>query len=210
MTITKSPSLIIKGILFFVSAILLFNPVSAQRITQSFDKDWRFYKGDVPGAEQTTFNDASWRKLDVPHDWSIEGPYDRNNPTDRGGGYLPAGVGWYRKTFLLGNENKNKKVSILFDGVMANSDVWINGYHLGKRPYGYISFSYDLSGHLNFGKGKMNVLVVRADNTVQPASRYYTGAGIYRHVRLIAVNPVHIDQWGVFITLHKLMQIRLL
>jgi beta-galactosidase len=189
-----------RKLIFSCLLLLLLSSVSAQRITQSFDKDWRFIQSDEKGAEQSSFTDASWRQLDVPHDWSIEGPYDKNNPTKRGGGYLPAGVGWYRKAFTLDDSYANKKVFIEFDGIMANSDVWINGYHLGKRPYGYISFSYELTGHLNFGKGKTNVLAVRADNTVQPASRYYTGAGIYRHVRLVATDPVHTAQWGVFVT----------
>src|SRR5438105_7296879 len=148
-------------VLFCCIAALFFDTVCAQRITESFDKDWRFFKGDASDAEQSQFNDAGWRQLDVPHDWSIEGPYDRDNPTNRGGGYLPAGIGWYRKSFTLDNSYKNKKVSIEFDGVMANSDVWINGYHLGKRPYGYSSFSYDLTDHLNDGKGKANMLVVK-------------------------------------------------
>jgi beta-galactosidase len=190
-------------ILFFTFSLTLFNNnIHAQvRKVVSFDPGWRFLKADAEGAEKISYDDSKWRKLDVPHDWSIEGPYDRNNPTSRGGGYLPAGIGWYRKTFFLDDSYNNKKVSIQFDGVMANSDVWINGYHVGKRPYGYISFSYDLTGHLNIGKGKTNVLAVRADNSVQPASRYYTGAGIYRHVKMIATNPVHLDQWGVFITI---------
>ena len=171
----------------------------SRKIT-SFDTDWRFLKSDASGAEKNSFNDAQWRKLDVPHDWSIEGPYDKTNPTARGGGYLPAGIGWYRKTFTLTDADAQKLHTIEFDGVMMNSDVWINGVHLGKRPYGYISFNYDLTKHLNFGKGKTNVIAVRADNTTQPASRYYQGAGIYRHVRLVSVNPVHFTQWGTFIT----------
>ncbi|MFD2164092.1 glycoside hydrolase family 2 TIM barrel-domain containing protein [Paradesertivirga mongoliensis] len=166
----------------------------------SFDNNWKFFKGDVPGADKTDFVDSEWRTLDVPHDWSIEGPYDKSNPTARGGGYLPAGIGWYRKTFTLNETDAQKKHWIEFDGVMMNSDVWINGIHLGKRPYGYISFSYDLTKHLKYGKGQKNVLVVKADNTIQPASRYYQGAGIYRHVRLVSVNSVHFTQWGTFIT----------
>lgn len=179
---------------------LIYNTAISQRITLPFDKDWRFHINDEMNAEQSSYNDASWRTLDVPHDWSIEGPYDKSNATSRGGGYLPSGMGWYRKTFSLGDEYRGKKVSIEFDGVMANSDVYINGYLLGHRPYGYISFSYDLTDHLNIGKGKTNVIAVKADNSVQPASRWYTGAGIYRHVRLVATNAVHVDQWGVFIT----------
>ena len=169
------------------------------RTIQSFDTSWKFFKGDTNGAEQTIFNDANWRSLNLPHDWSIEGPYDRNNTTGRGGGYLPDGIGWYRKTFTLNDEDASKLVFIDFDGVMANSDVWINGYHLGKRPYGYSSFEYELTGHLNFGNDKKNVIAVRADNSIQPASRWYTGAGIYRHVHLVITNPVHVTHWGSFI-----------
>ena len=175
-------------------------PKDNPRTTLNFDSDWRFLKDDANGAEAPAFDDSKWRTLDVPHDWSIEGPYDKANPTSRGGGYLPAGIGWYRKSFTVSEADAKQKVSIEFDGVMANSDVWINGFHLGKRPYGYISFSYDLTGHLKTGKGETNVIAVRADNSVQPASRYYTGAGIYRHVRLVITNPVHFEQWGIYVT----------
>lgn len=184
--------------LFFFSVVVNAQPESS-RLIQSFDAGWKFFKGDAKGAEKTDFADATWRSLNVPHDWSIEGPYDRNNNTGRGGGYLPGGVGWYRKTFALNDADAKKNVFIEFDGIMANSDVWINGYHLGKWPSGYTSLQYELTGHLNVGKGKKNVIAVRADNTVQPASRWYTGAGIYRHVRLVITNPVHIAHWGSFI-----------
>ncbi len=170
------------------------------RIVPSFDPGWRFYKGDVQGAEKAVFDDSEWRTVDVPHDWSIEGPFAAKNPTGGAGGYLPAGVGWYRKHFSLTQEYGGRRVFIEFDGVMANSDVWINGVHLGKRPYGYVSFEYELTEHLVIGKGKTNVLAVRADNSGQPASRWYTGAGIYRHVRLRALNPVHFAKWGTYIT----------
>lgn len=194
------------AVLFSVLFILAAFTLHAQKVKESsrtmlnFDSDWRFLKADAQGAETASFDDSKWRKLDVPHDWSIEGPYDKENPASRGGGYLPAGIGWYRKSFTVSEADAKQKVFIEFDGVMANSDVWINGFHLGKRPYGYISFSYDLTGHLKFGKGESNILVVRADNSVQPASRYYTGAGIYRHVRLVVTNPVHIVQWGVYVS----------
>lgn len=170
------------------------------RLIQSFDHDWRFLKADAPGAEKPNFDDTAWRTLNVPHDWSIKGPYDQNNPTRRGGGYLPAGISWYRKQFTLPTDYAQRRIFIDFDGVMANSDVWINGHHLGKRPYGYVSFRYDLTGHLNFGQDKPNILAVRTDTTLQPASRWYTGQGIYRHVRLVVTDPVHIDHWGVFVT----------
>jgi beta-galactosidase len=172
----------------------------AARVTQSFDAGWRFFKGDAPGAEREDFDDSAWRRLDVPHDWGIEGPFDERNPTGKDGAYLPAGVGWYRKHFAPPVGHARRRVFVEFDGVMANSDVWVNGHHLGKRPYGYISFRYELTDHLNFGLGRSNVIAVRADNSGQPASRWYTGAGIYRHVRLVATDPVHIDQWGTFVT----------
>jgi len=170
------------------------------RSTRSFDAGWRFFKGDASGAETVAFDDSKWRPLDVPHDWSIEGPFSAENPTGGAGGFLPAGIGWYRKSFSLPREYEGRRVFIEFDGVMANSDVWINGVHLGKRPYGYVSFGYELTGELRFGTGKTNVLSVRADNSHQPASRWYTGAGIYRHVRLVITDPVHFAKWGAYIT----------
>src|SRR6266536_5986636 len=175
-------------------------PAAHARVTSSFDSDWRLLKGDAPGAEKADFDDSAWRKLDVPHDWSIEGPFDEKNPTGGAGGFLPAGVGWYRKYFSLPAKYAGRRVFIDFDGVMANSDVWINGFHLGRRPYGYVSFRYELTDHLNFGSNKPNVLAVRADNSGQPASRWYTGAGIYRHICLIVTSPVHIQHWGTFVT----------
>jgi beta-galactosidase len=170
------------------------------RFTTSFDSDWRFLKGDAEGAERPEFDDAAWRKLDVPHDWSIEGPFDEQNPTGKAGGYVPAGVGWYRKHFTLRAGERVRRVFVEFDGVMANSDVWVNGFHLGKRPYGYVGFRYELTGHLNFGPDRPNVIAVRADNSAQPASRWYAGAGVYRHVRLVTTDPVHLDYHGTFVS----------
>src|SRR6266699_5477127 len=164
------------------------------------DSNWRFSLGDAADADKTAFDDNKWRTLDVPHDWSIEGPFDQKNPSGGAGGFLPAGVGWYRKHFTLPASDAERRVFIDFDGVMANSDVWINGFHLGKRPYGYASFRYELTGHLAFGNQTSNVLAVRADNSQQPASRWYSGAGIYRHVRMVVADPVHIDHWATFIT----------
>ena len=174
-------------------------PLSSPRLTRSFDSNWLFLKSDALGAEQPGFADAAWRKLDVPHDWSIEGPFAATNKTGGAGAFLPSGVGWYRKHFSLPENLSSRRVFIEFDGVMANSDVWINGIKLGHRPYGYVGFQYELTGHLHFG-GADNVLTVRADTSAQPASRYYFGAGIYRHVRLVATDPVHIAQWGAFVT----------
>lgn len=169
------------------------------RLIQSFDPDWRFLRSDAPGADQPAFDDSAWRKLDLPHDWSIEGPFAESNPTGGAGAFLPSGAAWYRKHFSLPQKFAGRRVVLEFDGVMANSDVWINGFQLGHRPYGYVSFQYELTGHLNFG-GAENVLAVRTDTSAQPASRYYGGAGIYRHVRLVVTDPVHIAQWGAFVT----------
>jgi beta-galactosidase len=139
-----------------LAALAAAAPAETGRVTQSFDADWRFLKADAPGAEQPDFADSAWRRLNVPHDWSIEGPFDETNQTGTAGAFLPAGVGWYRKHFTLPEDDSSRRAFIEFDGVMANSDVWINGFHLGKRPFGYASFSYELTGHLNFG-GKENV-----------------------------------------------------
>jgi len=168
------------------------------RMTENFDSNWSFQNGDANGAEQNQFDDSTWRKLDLPHDWSIEGPFAETNKTGGAGAFLPSGAGWYRKHFTLPPDDSGKCVTVEFDGVMQNSDVWINGVLLGHRPYGYVSFSYELTGHLNFGGD--NIIAARADTSVQPASRFYAGAGIYRHVHLVVTDPVHIPQWGVFVT----------
>ena len=141
--------------------------------------------------------------MTLPHDWSIEGPFDRQNPTGGAGAFLPAGVGWYRKRFTLSSDYSRRRVFVEFDGVMANSEVWINGFHLGKRPYGYVSFRYELTGHVKFGRDG-NLLAVRADNSQQPASRWYAGAGIYRHVRLVLEDAVHLEADSLFVTTPKI------
>ena len=194
--------LLVSGV---VLVFLVSSAIGQVRSTISFDSDWRFLKGDATGAEAPNFNDSTWRKLDVPHDWSIEGPFDAKNPTAGSGGFLPSGVGWYRKHFNVAANQKGKRIFVEFDGVMANSDVWINGFHLGKRPYGYVSFGYELAEKLNFGSD--NVIAVRVDNSGQPASRWYTGAGIYRHVRLTTTEPAHIAQWGTFVTTTKITSV---
>ncbi|MCX6335999.1 MAG: beta galactosidase jelly roll domain-containing protein [Bacteroidetes bacterium] len=189
-----------KNYTFLIICICFIFSANAQRTITSFDTDWKFIKQDIAQASAANFNDKSWRSLNVPHDWSIEYPFNRANTSGRGGGYVETGIGWYRKSFVLNTTESSQQFFIEFDGVMMNSDVWINGYHLGKRPYGYISFQYELTKHLNFGKDKTNVLAVRADNSLQPASRWYTGSGIYRHVKLISTGTTHIDKWGVFVT----------
>lgn len=180
--------------------LFLSLPANGQQVRKivSIDKGWKFQLGEVNNGQLSTFDDSNWRIMDVPHDWSIEGDYDQNHTTKRGGGYLPAGIGWYRKAIVVPKSDAGKRIFIEFGGVMANSDVWINGHLLGHRPFGYLPLLYDMTDYLSFD-GKPNTIAVRADNTVQPASRWYTGAGIYRHVNLITVDRVHLDRWGVFI-----------
>lgn len=169
------------------------------RNRESFDDNWKFYLGDNPDAKNPEYNDASWRNLNLPHDWSIEGYFDKRNPAGIDGGALPGGVGWYRKTFTVAASSKNKNVFIDFDGAYRLSEVWINGHYLGIRPNGYISFRYDLTPYLNYGDLK-NVIAVRVDNSEQPNSRWYSGSGIYRNVWLVTVNKIFVDLWGTCIT----------
>ena len=157
--------------------------------------------GDVKDGEKAGLNDANWRLLNLPHDWSIEGKFSKDNPASPEGGALPGGIGWYRKTFTVPTASKNKLVYIDFDGVYQKSDVWINGHHLGFRPNGYISFRYELTPYLNFG-GK-NTIAVKVDNSVQPNSRWYSGSGIYRNVWLVTTNKIAIDHWGTYVTTPK-------
>lgn len=168
------------------------------RTRDSFDFGWKFLKGDVPGAQQPTFSDASWRDVDLPHDWSIEGPFGEKEPASGAGAYLPTGVGWYRKKFRLSEAYRNKVVVLEFDGVYQNSEVWINDQHLGLRPYGYIPFAYELTPHLNFSSE--NVVAVRVDNSRQTNCRWYSGSGIYRHTWLLSTYPLRVAYWGTFVT----------
>jgi beta-galactosidase len=184
--------------LFLLLFIMQCNFTFAQnsvRQQYNMDLDWKFILGDVLGAEKIDFNDKNWRTLNLPHDWSIELANDENEPGGGNVGYYPSGKGWYRKSFDLNHYSPDNKYSIEFDGVYMNSEVWVNGVHIGKNPYGYSSFSFDLSSVL---KPEGNVIAVFVDNSLQPNSRWYTGSGIYRHVRLIKTNPLHIEKWGVF------------
>lgn len=151
---------------------------------------------DSPALADPEFDDSRWRELDLPHDWAVEGDFNRNNPSGTNGGALPGGVGWYRKTFFLPRSMRERQFRLDFDGVYMNSTVWVNGHELGTRPYGYISFSYDLTPYLKFGK--KNTVAVRVDNSDQPNSRWYSGCGIFRNVRLAVRGHVHIARWGIF------------
>ncbi len=163
-----------------------------------FTTGWTFNLGDDESASAPDYDDSGWRKLNLPHDWAIEGDFSKDNPSGTGGGALPGGIGWYRKVFTVDKADLGKRLYIDFDGVYMNSTVYINGHKLGTRPYGYISFSYDLTPYINWD-GK-NVVAVRVDNAEQPNSRWYSGCGIYRNVWLTRVAPVHVAQWGTFVT----------
>lgn len=181
--------------LFILLYLLCPFSVSAQVSEKQFlfTEGWKFYKGDVVHAEKIELDDQKWRPISLPHDWSIEGPFSDQWASSTG--YLPAGIGWYRKTFTLKPEHLSAKTFIYFDGVYKNSEVWINGHYLGKRPSGYMAFQYELSKYLN-KKGK-NVIAVKVDHTKFADSRWYPGSGIYRNVYLIGKNPVYIPTWGV-------------
>ena len=172
-------------------------PAEAPRARVNFDSGWKFLKSDAAGAERSDFDDRTWHPVNLPHDWSIEGPYSAANAS--GTGYLPGGIGWYRKTFPLPASERGHRISLEFDGVYRDSDVWINGQHLGHRPYGYSSFAYDLTPYLVFGD-KANVVSVRVDHSKFADSRWYTGSGIYRHVWLVSTRPVHVAHWGTYVS----------
>ncbi len=175
-----------------------FGAQPGTRVVADFNKGWKFYLGDEAGAKNAAFTDATWRRLTLPHDWSIEGQFDEKNPAKPEGGGLPTGIGWYRKTFTL-PATAGRNVFIEFDGVYQHSEVWLNGHSLGQRPNGYISFRYELTPYLQ-PAGKPNVLAVRVNNSAQPNSRWYSGSGIYRNVRLVTTHQVAVAEWGTFAT----------
>jgi len=192
----KSLILILILQLITLSGFTQTNPSTSGRETRLFNENWKFFKGDQENAFQTNFNDKEWRSVELPHDWSIEGPFDTKWASATA--YLPTGIGWYRKNFTIPTNDKDKKVYIYFEGVAKNGEVWINGHDLGKRPNAYISYQYDLTPFLNFGKA--NVLAVKVDHNEFADSRWYVGSGIYRNVFLITTGKLHIKQWGVFAT----------
>ena len=198
-----------KKTLFFFCCIVCCVISNAQNTagrSSLFDSGWRFIKDITIAADAPGYNDSKWRIVNLPHDWSIEdlphqsdsviGPFSAKSIGATATGYTVGGIGWYRKHFTLKNIG-NKKVSIYFDGVYMNSDVWINGHHLGNHPYGYTPFYYDLTPYLK--QNGENVLAVRVRNEGKN-SRWYSGSGIYRHVWLNVTSPVHVQQWGVHIT----------
>ena len=188
----------LKHILIFLFAF--YAATLGAREVQNFNSGWKFSldMGADENASAPGFDDNGWRTLNLPHDWAIEGDFDEHNPSGTGGGALPGGIGWYRKSFKADKKDRGQVFMIEFDGVYMNSSVYINGHLLGTRPYGYISFSYDLTPYINWD-GE-NVIAVKVDNSDQPNSRWYSGCGIYRDVRIVKTNPVHVAQWGTYIT----------
>ena len=170
---------------------------AASRIIQSFDPDWRFIRGDFASAATPAFDDGRWTRVDLPQDWSAAGPFSAE--LGSGNGYAPGGIAWYRKHFTVPAALSNKIGAIEFDGIYDNSEVWINGHFAGGRPYGYSSFECVLTPFLKPG-GADNVIAVRVDHSRFADSRWYTGSGIYRHVRLRFTDPLHIAHWGTVVT----------
>lgn len=181
---------------FFILACAIGCMLTAQaRDRQNFDNGWRFVLADSAQMSKTDYHDTHWRALNLPHDWAVEGDFLCSNPSGAGGGALPGGIGWYRKTFNL-QKNQGERYFIEFDGVYMNARVYINGKEVGYRPYGYSSFEYDITPYLIAGR---NVVAVRVDNSDQPNSRWYSGCGIYRHVWFTKTADVHVKHWGVHV-----------
>jgi beta-galactosidase len=174
------------------------DPAVSLRARINIDANWHFLRDttDTAQCETIHYDDRSWQHIDVPHDWSIAGPYDANNPGGASSAYLPTGVGWYRKTIEIPEAWSGRQISVVFDGVFRNSRVWLNGQPVGDMPWGYMSFICDLTTHIRPGK---NLLAVRVDNSQQPAARWYTGSGIYGHVHLMTTGPIRVAPWGIFV-----------
>lgn len=176
---------------------LLLTVTATARDVRNFDDNWLFTLGDAAAMAQPDYDDSGWRRLNVPHDWAIEGDFYASTPSGASGGALPGGIGWYRKHFQLEPNDNHSKYYIAFDGVYMNSTVYVNGHEVGTRPYGYSSFEYDITKYLNTN-GK-NVIAVRVDNSDQPNSRWYSGCGIYRHVWLTSTSRIHVSHWGTHV-----------
>jgi beta-galactosidase len=178
------------------STLASSTPQSA-RLTLPLNDHWRFLRGDLPNGYSPTLDDHAWTLVRTPHDWSIAGPVEPDAPSGAPGGFFPTGVSWYRMHLEVPRSWNGRRISVEFDGVYANSEVWINGHTLGRRPSGYAEFRYELTSHLHPGD---NLLAVRTDTSLQPDSRWYTGQGIYRHVRLVVQDPTHIAPLSTVVT----------
>jgi|CZKE01.1.fsa_nt_gi beta-galactosidase len=183
------------------TVFLAYSPAAESRQRLSFDSGWRFFLGDPAGAQAPAFDDSSWRPVTLPHDWSIEGKIDQNNPTGGSEAFLPAGIGWYRRAFIAPKEWALQRFAVEFEGVYSNAEVWLNGQPLCSHPYGYTTFICSPApGSGVLKPGAHNVLAVRVDDSKQQSSRWYPGAGIYRHVWATVTGPASVAPWGVFVT----------
>lgn len=201
--------------LFVITSLMAQNKSNLR--SRPFDNGWSFKKDDISsGPEKTNFDVSSWRKVDLPHDWSTEdlpnqtrdsimGPFIKSSPSGTFDGFASGGNAWYRNTFKTNDKDRGKSVYLQFDGVYMNSDVWVNGHHLGNHPYGYTPFYYDITPYLE-SIGKDNIIAVQVKNEGKN-SRWYSGSGIYRHVSLMVVSPVHVDVWGVNVTTPKVSKL---
>ncbi|NLP56894.1 beta-galactosidase GalB [Lutibacter sp. B1] len=189
--------------LWYIITFLLFVGCKKQpvenRLIVDFNNNWSFMLENGEKEAKLNLKDSTWSKIKLPHDWSIEGEFDENNPATYNGGALPGGIGWYKKSFKITKKDSAKNFYIDFGGIYMNSEVWINNHYLGKRPNGYISFRYNLTPYLNYGE-KENLINVKVDNSQQPNSRWYSGSGIYRNVWLVKTDKLHVDNWGTYIT----------
>ena len=192
-----------KQIILFISFACMFLSCrleeQPQRTIEDFNSGWKFNLGNTPNAMHVDFNDSNWKSLSLPHDWSIEAGYKNDSTVAASTGFTIGGIGWYRKVFTLPNSDSTKTTQVYFEGIYNNSTVWINGNKLGYRPSGYSSFFYDLTPYLNYN-GLPNIIAVKVDRMAYADSRWYTGSGIYRNVKLIKTSPLHIKQWGTKIS----------
>ncbi|OIV43573.1 glycoside hydrolase family 2 TIM barrel-domain containing protein [Flavobacterium johnsoniae] len=200
-TAYKKIGLFFVSLLFFTACKTTTNEKFSNRKV-SFNEDWSFHLNDSIIDKDTIGTSTKWRTLNVPHDWSIERNFDEKSPAGYGGGALNGGLGWYKKTFKVAAADSTKITSITFDGVYKDSEVWVNGHYLGKRPNGYIGFQYEISKYLNYGE-KNNEIIVKVDNSKQPNSRWYSGSGIFRNVWIETTDKLHVAQWGTYVTTPK-------
>jgi len=194
-------ALVITG-LFTIAACSSSDTKEKNNRRVAFNNDWQFHLNDAANDKDTINSATQWRTLNLPHDWGVEGKFNEHSPAGIGGGALTGGLGWYKKTFTVLAADSTKVTSILFDGVYCNSEVWVNGHFLGKRPNGYISFEYNLTPYLKFGDAK-NEVIVKVDNSKQPNSRWYSGSGIYRNVWLQTTDQLHVGPYSTFVTTPK-------
>src|ERR1043166_5290979 len=221
--INKERKILFYSSLIFLTAIAFSfdRHVSGQRLPtvsdriRDFDADWHFIKDSIAGAELIGFDDSKWRVLDLPHDWSIEdlpeqipgktiGPFSKESEGALNGGstgHTVGGAGWYRKTFTIDATDKNKLISVYFEGVYMETDIWVNGNYTGSHKHGYTSFYFDITKYCK-PVGEKNVIAVRVMNRGKN-SRWYSGSGIYRHVKLVVSDALHLDIWGIYITTPK-------